>query len=68
MNNDIIQGNWAQVKGEVQKQWGKLVGDPLDQINGSRTQLLGALQENYGYAKDEAEKHLKAWEDKRVQH
>lgn len=68
MNNDIIQGNWAQVKGEVQKQWGKLTGDPLDQINGSRTKLLGALQESYGYAKDEAEKHLRAWEDKRVKH
>jgi uncharacterized protein YjbJ (UPF0337 family) len=68
MNSDIIEGNWDQVKGEVQKQWGKLVGDPLDQINGSRKKLLGALQESYGYARDEAEKQLRAWEDKRTKH
>jgi uncharacterized protein YjbJ (UPF0337 family) len=68
MNSDIIEGNWDQVKGEVQKQWGKLTGDPLDQIMGSRKKLVGALQKNYGYARDEAEKHLKAWEDTRTTH
>ncbi len=68
MNSDIIEGQWDQIKGEVQKQWGKLTGDPLDQIQGSRTKLVGALQKNYGYARDEAEKQLKAWEDTRTTH
>ncbi len=68
MNSDIIEGKWDQVKGEVEKQWGKLTGDTLNQINGSRKKLVGSLQESYGYARDEAEKQLKVWEDKRTTH
>ena len=62
MNEDIIQGKWEQVKGAVQKRWGKLTNDNLDKINGSRTQLLGQLRESYGIAQDEAEKQVKEWE------
>lgn len=64
MNRDIVQGNWKQIKGEVQKQWGKLTNDNLDEINGNREILLGQLQKSYGIAKDEAEKQLKEWEDR----
>lgn len=62
MNADIIEGNWKQLKGAVQKQWGKLTDDHLDQINGSRTKLAGVIQENYGIARDEAEKQISNWE------
>lgn len=65
MNKDIFEGNWKQFKGEVQKQWGKLTNDHLDQINGSREKLAGALQENYGVARDEAEKQIKEFEKAR---
>lgn len=64
MNRDIIEGNWKQIKGEVQKQWGKLTNDNLDQINGNRESLLGQIQKSYGVAKDEAEKQIKEWEDR----
>ncbi len=62
MNKEIIEGNWNQLKGEVQKRWGKLTNDNLDQINGNRTKLLGVIQESYGVAKEEAEKQVKDWE------
>ena len=62
MNTDIIKGNWKMVKGEVQKQWGKLTDDQLDQVNGSREKLSGFIQKNYGVARDEADKQLDAWE------
>ena len=62
MNREIIEGNWNQLKGEVQKRWGKLTNDNLDQINGNRTKLLGVIQESYGVAKEEAEKQVKDWE------
>lgn len=65
MNKDILQGNWKQFKGEVQKQWGKLTDDKLDQIDGSREKLIGQLQEDYGIARDEAEKQVKNWENGR---
>ena len=54
MNDDIFQGKWKQVRGEVQKQWGKLTNDDVDVIEGERTKLEGRLQERYGYTKDEA--------------
>ena len=62
MNNDIFKGNWKQLKGEVQQQWGKLTDDQFGQIEGSREKLIGAIQENYGVVRDEAEKQVENWE------
>ena len=58
MNSDIIQGNWEQLKGKVQKQWGKLTNDDLDVIEGQRKELVGRVQERYGYAREQAEKEV----------
>jgi uncharacterized protein YjbJ (UPF0337 family) len=58
MNSDTIQGNWTQLKGKVQQQWGKLTSDDLDQIEGQRKQLVGRVQERYGYAREQAEKEV----------
>ena len=63
MNKDTIEGNWKELKGTVQQQWGNLTNDVLDQINGNREKLLGAIQKSYGVARDEAEKQVKAWQD-----
>ena len=51
-----------QIKGEVQKKWGKLTDDDLDQIDGDREKLLGRLQENYGVAREDSETMLKEFE------
>ncbi len=64
MNDDIIKGKWEQVKGDVQRRWGRLTNDDLDKINGERRKLLGRIQESYGVAEEEAEKQVKDWEDK----
>lgn len=58
MNADQIKGNWKQLKGKVKQQWGKLTDDDLTYIDGQRDQLLGKLQERYGYSKEQAEKEL----------
>jgi uncharacterized protein YjbJ (UPF0337 family) len=58
MNRDIIQGNWVELKGKVQKQWGKLTNDDLDKIEGKRKELVGRVQQRYGYAMDQAEKEV----------
>lgn len=62
MNEDIIQGKWKQLKGEVQTKWGKLTNDHLDQINGNRKILLGKIQESYGLSMEDAEKQVQEWE------
>jgi len=50
------------MKGKFKERWGKLTDDQLDVIGGRREQLLGAIQESYGIAKDEAEREVSAWE------
>ena len=62
MNWDRIEGNWKQLTGKAQVQWGKLTNDDVDVIAGKREQLSGKIQERYGIAKDEAEKQISAWE------
>jgi uncharacterized protein YjbJ (UPF0337 family) len=64
MNNDRIQGSWDQVRGNVQKMWGKLTDDDLNVIEGDRKILAGKIQERYGIAQDEAEKQIDEWNRK----
>ncbi len=64
MNQNRVEGNWKQLKGKVQEQWGKLTNDDLDVIAGNRQKLAGRIQEAYGIAQEEAEKQIKAFEKK----
>lgn len=58
MNRDTIAGNWKQIRGKVQEQWGKLTNDDLDVIEGRRDQLAGRIQELYGTTRQEAERQV----------
>ncbi len=58
MNADVLKGNWAQIKGKVKEQWGKLTDDDLAVIEGKSDQLIGRIQERYGLSKDEAKKQV----------
>jgi uncharacterized protein YjbJ (UPF0337 family) len=61
MNWDQVAGNWKQFKGQVKEKWGKLTDDDLQVIEGKKDQLIGRLQERYGYSKEQAEKELDSW-------
>lgn len=54
MNEDILRGKWKQIRGKSKEWWGKLSDDDLDMIDGNRDQLIGKLQERYGYGKARA--------------
>ncbi len=58
MNKDIIQGNWEQLKGKIQKQWGNLTEDDIDKMQGSQKELEGLLQKKYGYQRDRIEQEI----------
>jgi uncharacterized protein YjbJ (UPF0337 family) len=58
MNWDHIKGNWKQFAGRVKQKWGKLTDDDLTLVAGKREELLGKIQERYGYAKDRAEREV----------
>ena len=55
MNDDILQGKWAQVKGKIKQHWGKLTDDDLDRISGKREEIVGLMQERYGWERERAE-------------
>jgi len=61
MNWDQVAGNWKQLRGGIREQWGKLTDDDLDVIAGQRDQLVGKLQERYGWAREEAERQADAF-------
>ena len=55
MNKDILAGKWKEMKGRVQEQWGKLTDDELDRAEGRAEQMVGLLQQRYGYTKEKAQ-------------
>jgi uncharacterized protein YjbJ (UPF0337 family) len=61
MNEDILQGKWAQLKGKVKEQWGNLTDDEIDQLDGKKDQLVGRVQERYGIAREQAERDVDTW-------
>ena len=64
MNWDIIEGNWKRFSGLVKEQWGKLTDDDLDQLEGKTEQLVGKIQERYGYQRAEAERQVEKFFDR----
>ncbi|WP_437123996.1 hypothetical protein [Fodinicurvata fenggangensis] len=41
-----------------------MTDDDLDVVDGKRDQLVGRIQERYGLAQEEAEKEVRAWEER----
>ncbi len=64
MNEDIITGQWKQLKGALRAQWGKLTDSDYEEIAGNKDKLIGRLQERYGYERDQAEREVSDFESK----
>lgn len=64
MNEQTLKGDWMVLKGKIKEQWGKLTDDDLDVLEGKRDQLAGALTKRYGYAKEEAERQIREFNDR----
>jgi len=57
-NRDVLAGQWKQIRGKVKQTWGKLTDNDLDRISGHFDELVGLVQQRYGYARDKAEKEV----------
>ncbi len=55
MNEDILKGKWNQLKGQIKQQWGELTDDDLDRISGNKDEVIGLIQERYGWERSRAE-------------
>jgi uncharacterized protein YjbJ (UPF0337 family) len=56
---DILSGTWKQMRGQVKQWWGKLTDDDLDRIDGTMDKLAGALQERYGWEREEVDREIR---------
>lgn len=63
MNNDIIKGNWKEIKGKIKQQWSRFTDDEITQMKGCYEELEGHLQKKYGYQKDKAKDEIKSFLD-----
>lgn len=54
----ILAAKWKQLRGQVKERWGEFTDNDLDQITGKTEQLVGLLQQRYGYAKEKAEAEI----------
>ncbi|MCA9596671.1 MAG: CsbD family protein [Myxococcales bacterium] len=63
MNRDIIEGRWNELKGQIKGQWAKLTDDDIQRANGKTEELVGVLQQRYGYEKEEAKKQVERFAD-----
>ncbi len=48
VNENTIKGRWLEIRGDVQKAWGKLTNDELDKTKGDIKAISGLLQQKYG--------------------
>jgi uncharacterized protein YjbJ (UPF0337 family) len=61
MNADKLNGTWNVLKGKIQANWGKLTAHDLDVIEGDRKQIVGRIQQRYGYTKEQVQRELDEW-------
>ena len=68
MNDDILAGQWKQMKGSLKSWWGQFSDDDFDRIGGQKDRLIGWVQEKYGRSHDQAaqevDARLKEYSDK----
>lgn len=54
MKQDVFEDKWKEMKGQAIEWWDKLSDDDLEQTGGKADQLIGLLQQKYGYSREHA--------------
>lgn len=58
INQQILEGNWNEIKGRLRQRWGQLTDDDLPQIRGDVEQLVGLVQRKTGETREAIETYL----------
>ena len=57
-NQQILEGNWNEIKGKLRQKWGELTDDDLPQIRGDAEQIIGIIQRKTGEGREAIETYL----------
>lgn len=58
LNKESLKGKWNEIKGDVQKAWGRLTDDEIEQTKGDFTKLKGLIQQKYGEQKEDVQRRF----------
>ena len=58
INQQILEGNWNEIKGKLRQKWGQLTDDDFPQICGEADQIIGIIQRKTGEAREAIERYL----------
>lgn len=61
MNKAILDGKWRQLRGTLRAQWGRLTDDDIRILLGRTENLVGLLEERYGYTREKAEQEVESF-------
>jgi uncharacterized protein YjbJ (UPF0337 family) len=67
INETAIKGKWLEIKGEIQKAWGKLTDDDLEKTKGDLKAIRGIIKQRYGNVEEKADEKLKSIYDKIIE-
>lgn len=58
LNENTIKGKWLELKGTIQKAWGKLTSDEVEKAKGDAKEIGGIIQQKYGESKEKSSQKL----------
>jgi uncharacterized protein YjbJ (UPF0337 family) len=58
INENIVKGKWLEMKGDIQKSWGKLTDDDLEKTKGDLKAIGGLIQQKYGETQEKSSTKL----------
>ena len=64
MNQDLIQGKWKEIKGDLRSAWGRITEDEWEQTKGDMGAIAGLIQQRYGQEISEITEKLSGLYDK----
>jgi uncharacterized protein YjbJ (UPF0337 family) len=56
-----VEDHWPELKPRARRHWFHLTQDDVDQISGTREELVERVRERYEFSREEAEKEVDAW-------
>jgi len=58
MGDKALEARWKQLHSQGRKWWGKITDDEMKKIGNNLDRLSVALQERYGYSKEQADQEI----------
>jgi uncharacterized protein YjbJ (UPF0337 family) len=56
-----IEDHWPQLRQRARRHWFHLTQNDVEEISGTREELIACVQERYDFSREEAQKEVDAW-------